>query len=207
MKTAKPPRTPRTPRTPRFTRTRGMRTVVLAALALTGTTALIGCSTYRESGGVSSNDTYYVSAAESTVNRFKLRDPSLSKFFDQAHAYAVFPKITKGGAGLGAAHGEGGVVYERGAHVGFAEVSQVTVGAQLGGQSFSQIIFFQSPSAFSDFKSGRLKFSGNASAVWADSGSAAANDYREGVAVFAVPISGAMLEASIGGQEFEYRAK
>lgn len=181
--------------------------LALALALISAAGAISGCSTYRESGGVSSNDVYYVNAAESTVNRFKLKDPGMSKFFDQAHAYAVFPKITKGGAGIGAAHGEGGVVYERGAHVGFAEVSQVTVGAQLGGQSFSQIVFFQTPSAFNDFKYGRLKFSGNASAVWADSGSAAANDYREGVAVFAMPISGAMLEASIGGQEFKYRAK
>lgn len=183
-----------------------------SALALTVTLigaggAITGCSTYRASGGVSDNDVYYVNSAESTVSRFKLKDPGLGRFFTESHAYAVFPKITKGAAGVGAAHGEGGVVYEKGTHVGFAEVTQVTVGAQLGGQSFSQIVFFQTLSAFNDFKFGRLKFSGNASAVWADSGSAAANDYREGVAVFAMPLSGAMLEASIGGQEFKYRAK
>ncbi|MFM9957619.1 MAG: hypothetical protein ACKVZJ_06065 [Phycisphaerales bacterium] len=184
-----------------------VNSVAALFVAAAAATALVGCSTYRDSGGATSNADHYVNAAESTVSRFKLRDSGLTRFFDQAHAYAVFPKITKGGAGLGAAHGEGGVVYERGTHVGFAEVSQVTVGAQLGGQSFSQVVFFQTPSAFNDFKYGRLKFSGNASAVWADSGSAATNDYREGVAVFALPISGAMLEASIGGQEFEYRGK
>lgn len=179
----------------------------LALSAVLALSALTGCSTYRESGGNPSTDSYYLGAADSTVSRFKLKDASLTRFLTDSHAYAVFPKITKGGAGLGAAHGEGGVVYEKGNHVGFAEVTQVTVGAQLGGQSFSQIVFFQTPSAFSDFKTGRLKFSGNASAVWSESGSAAANDYREGVAVFAMPISGAMLEASIGGQEFKYRAK
>jgi lipid-binding SYLF domain-containing protein len=180
---------------------------VLTLSAVVVTAAGIGCSTYRESGGDPSTDSHYVNAADSTISRFKLNDPTLSRFFTDSHAYAVFPKITKGGAGIGAAHGEGGVVYEKGVHVGFAEVTQVTVGAQLGGQSFSQIVFFQNASAFSDFKNNRTKFSGNASAVLAKSGSAGAADYSEGVAVFAMPISGAMLEASIGGQEFKYRAK
>lgn len=183
-------------------------TTVLALAAAALGAGVVGCeSTYKESGGYASNDDYYLSAAQSTVSRFKLRDSSISKFFDSAYAYAVFPKITKGAAGIGAAHGEGGVVWEKGAHVGFAEMTQVTVGAQLGGQSFSEIVFFQTQSAFEDFKYGRTKFAGNASAVWANSGSAATNDYREGVAVFALPIEGAMLEASIGGQEFKYRAK
>ncbi|MBY0396215.1 MAG: hypothetical protein K2X91_07065 [Thermoleophilia bacterium] len=180
---------------------------VLTLSALVLAAAGIGCSTYRESGGDPSTDSHYVNAADSTASRFKLNDPTLSRFFTDSHAYAVFPKITKGGAGIGAAHGEGGVVYEKGLHVGFAEVTQVTVGAQLGGQSFSQIVFFQNSSAFNDFKNNRTKFSGNASAVLAKSGSAGAADYSEGVAVFAMPISGAMLEASIGGQEFKYRAK
>lgn len=165
------------------------------------------CSTYRESGGEANDDTYFLSRAQSTIDSYKRKDPALERFFRDSHAYAVFPRITKGAAGLGAAHGEGGVVFEKGAHVGFAEVSQVTVGAQLGGQSFSEIVFLQNPSAFSDFKNGRLKFSGNASAVWSESGSAASADYREGVAVFAMPISGAMFEASLGGQEFKYRPK
>lgn len=184
-----------------------MNRTPLALSAAVALAMLSGCSTYRESGGNPSNDSYYMSAADSTVSRFKLKDPSMTRFFTDSHGYAVFPKITKGGAGLGAAHGEGGVVYEKGNHVGYAEMTQVTVGAQLGGQSFSEIVFFQTPGAFADFKAGRTKFSGNASAVWSESGSAAANDYREGVAVFAMPISGAMLEASIGGQEFKYRAK
>lgn len=183
-------------------------TAVLALSALSLGAGLSACSsTYKESGGYDSNDAYYMSAAQSTISRFKLKDPSIGKFFDTAHGYAVFPKITKGAAGIGAAHGEGGVVWEKGVHVGFAEMSQVTVGAQLGGQSFAEVVFFQTPSAFEDFKYGRTKFAGNASAVWADSGSAATNDYREGVAVFALPIEGAMFEASIGGQEFKYRAK
>lgn len=176
---------------------------VLSAAALFS----VGCSTYRESGGTPLNDTYFVSQAENTVSKFKMNDPSMAKFFSDSYGYAVFPKVTKGGAGIGAAHGEGGVVYERGTHVGFAEVTQVTVGAQLGGQSFSQIVFFQNAASFGDFKNSRTKFSGNASAVLSKSGGAASADYQDGVAVFVAPISGAMLEASIGGQEFKYRAK
>ncbi len=178
--------------------------LVLTALVAAGVTA---CSTYRESEGNPSDDSYFVSRSDSTIRRFESGDPSIRKFLNESYAYAVFPEVTKGAAGIGAAHGKGGVVYEHGGHVGFAELAQITVGAQLGGQSFSEIVFFQNATAFSDFKIGRTKFSGNASAVLAKSGSAAAADYREGVAVFVMPTSGAMFEASIGGQEFKYRAK
>lgn len=59
-------------------------------------------------------------------------------FFHASYGYAVFPTIGKGGFIVGAAHGSGRV-YERGKYVGDAQVTQLTVGLQAGGQAFSQI--------------------------------------------------------------------
>src|SRR5262249_35449732 len=64
------------------------------------------------------------------------------RFFEHCYGYAVFPTIGKGGIGIGGAHGSGRV-YAGGAHVGDTSVNQVTVGFQLGGQAYSQIIFFE----------------------------------------------------------------
>src|SRR5687767_8120225 len=75
---------------------------------------------------------------------------------DSAYGYAVFPTIGKGGAVLGAAHGTGRV-YVNGKHVADTTMNQLTVGPQLGGQAYSQIIFFQDKRAFDEFASGHFE--------------------------------------------------
>jgi lipid-binding SYLF domain-containing protein len=185
------------------TRTAAFLTIALAASTLN----TAGCSDYSRTAGTVPAQRGYVLMAEESMARFRRTDPTLDRFFDHAHGYAVFPRITKGAAGIGAAHGKGGVVYEGGEVVGFAEVTQVTVGAQLGGQGYEEIIFFENRRVMDDFKSGRLEFAANASAVAAASGAAASADYASGVAVFTMPIGGLMFEASIGGQKFRFTPK
>jgi hypothetical protein len=80
-----------------------------------------------------------------TVEVFKNAIPS--SFFETSYGYAVFPTIGKGGVGIGGAHGKG-QVYAKGVHVGDTSMTQLTIGFQLGGQAFSQIIFFEDERAF-----------------------------------------------------------
>ena len=68
--------------------------------------------------------------------------------------YVVFPGIGKGGLGIGAAHGTG-ILFEKGAPVGKVTLNQVTVGAQAGGQEFSEIVFFEVPKTVGELKLGR----------------------------------------------------
>ena len=98
-----------------------------------------------------------------TINVFKKAGESKS-FFGNAYGYAVFPTIGKGGVGIGGAHGSGHV-YEKGAYVGDTSMTQVTVGAQLGGQAFSQIIFFEDKRAFDEFTTGEFEFGAQANAI------------------------------------------
>jgi len=143
--------------------------------------------------------------AQGIIAEFKAKDSGIKRFFDVAHGYAVFPKIRKGGMLIGAAHGSG-VVYEKGAVVGSATLSQGTVGFQLGFQSYSEIIFFKNKPALDRLKDGKLKFSGQASAIAAEEGASADVGYEEGVAVFTLPRAGLMAEASIGGQHFSFES-
>jgi lipid-binding SYLF domain-containing protein len=146
-------------------------------------------------------------AAEETMAKFKEKDPAMQKrFFDEAYAYAVFPKIGKGGLILGGSQGTG-MVYERKRIVGRATVGSATVGLQAGGQVFSQIIFFQDKAALENMKSNQMKFAANASAVAVKAGASTAVDYEGGVAVFTMGEGGLMLEASIGGQSFKFEPK
>jgi lipid-binding SYLF domain-containing protein len=149
-----------------------------------------------------------------------------AKFFGNSYGYAVFPTIGKGGIGIGGAHGSGRV-YAKGAHVGDTSMTQLTVGLQLGGQAYSQIIFFQDKRAFDEFTGGNFEFGAQATAVAITAGASAqastggtgagasgtqshattSGGYQKGMAVFTVAKGGLMYEASIGGQKFSYKAK
>lgn len=143
---------------------------------------------------------------EMTLAEFRGQDPSLQRFFDQSYGYAVFPTVGKGAVGLGGAYGQG-EVYEQGQLVGYTSLSQATIGVQLGGQAYSELIFFKNKDALDAFRSGRFALAAQASAVAAASGAAANADYERGVAVFTLAKQGLMYEASVGGQKFTYLPK
>ena len=128
----------------------------------------------------------------------------LYTFFRNSAGYAVFPTIGEGGFIVGAAHGKG-VVYQDGQPVGLATVTKGTVGAQAGGESYSELIFFQTPQSLQQFKQGNLEFSGGVNAVAANAGVGANTNYRDGVAVFTTSRAGLMAKAAIGGQKFTFQ--
>jgi lipid-binding SYLF domain-containing protein len=144
-----------------------------------------------------------VKEAQETIAAFKKADPELARFFDSAIGHVVFPTVGKGGAGIGGAAGSG-VVFEKGKPIGRASLTQVTIGAQLGGQTYSEIIFFETAPAFTDFKKGTLALAAQASAIAAAKGTSANAKYQNGVAVFTIPKGGLMAEASVGGQKFAF---
>lgn len=137
------------------------------------------------------------------VADFKAADPSLEKFFKDAYGYAVYPSVGKGGFWIGGAYGDG-EVYEQGHLIGVTSITQVTVGPQIGGQAYSEIIFFRDKQALDTFKAGNFTFNAQVSAVAATTGAAANADYSSGVAVFTLVEGGLMAEATIGGQKFSF---
>jgi lipid-binding SYLF domain-containing protein len=146
-----------------------------------------------------------ITEARQTLAVFLKTDPDLKRFVDTAVGYAVFPGIGKAAVGVGGAHGSG-VVFERGGKpVATAKMTQVTVGVQLGGQKFAEIIFFESPKSFSDFMSGDFSLTAQVSAVALAKGAAKTAKYQSGVAIFTATTSGLMFEASVGGQKFSVK--
>ncbi|MDY6978856.1 MAG: YSC84-related protein [Pseudomonadota bacterium] len=169
---------------------------ILLILALLATTA--GCTAWDPNGEANLH-----SNAAKTIKAFRERDPGMQRFFDNAYAYAVFPTVGKGGMGIGGAYGEG-LVYRGGKAIARTSLTQVTVGLQLGGQVYHEMIFFRDKRAFERFKTGRLKLSAQLSAVAATAGASADASYEQGVAVFTMAKGGLMYEASVGGQSFSY---
>jgi lipid-binding SYLF domain-containing protein len=143
-------------------------------------------------------------ASRATVHRMAEDDPGLQHVLDGAYGYAVFPAVGKATAVVGGAFGKG-EVFQRGQLVGYAALVQLTLGVQLGGQTFSEIIAFQDRAALERFKAGRTAFAANASAVLVKAGAATSNDYQSGVMVFVSSEGGMMLEAAIGAQKFIFK--
>jgi lipid-binding SYLF domain-containing protein len=96
-------------------------------------------------------------------------------------------------------------VYQHGQLVGYADMTQGTVGLQIGAESYDELIIFQNDEALQSFKSGNFAFSGNVSAVAIKSGAAGTADTSKGVIVFVRTKGGLMAEASVGGQRFRFQ--
>ena len=140
------------------------------------------------------------------IAKLKSRDPGIQRFFDKAYGYAIFPTVGKGGIGIGGAYGEG-QVFRRGRYIGDTSLTQVSIGFQLGGQAFVEIIFFKDKHTLDDFTDGNFELGAQASAVALKAGVSADADYSNGVAVFTLPKQGLMYEAVIAGQKFSFDPK
>ena len=147
-----------------------------------------------------------VTEATARWQQMRTVDPSLGALVQRGYGYALFPDVGKAGLGVGGAYGRG-VVYERGQHIGYADLTQGTIGAQVGGQSFSELLVFEHKAALDRFKAGEFGVAAGASAVVLKSGVATTPNFVDGVAVIVQPVGGVMVEAAIGGQQFTYQTK
>mmetsp|Transcript_5069 Transcript_5069/g.12829 ORF Transcript_5069/g.12829 Transcript_5069/m.12829 type:complete len:172 (-) Transcript_5069:1347-1862(-) len=168
-----------------------------------------------------------------TIEDFKSQ-PNLKPYFDGAYGYAYFPTIGKGGFGIGGAAGSGQVYVNRDRQVGEVQMIQLSFGWQLGGQVYSEIIFFEAQKDFDNFTSGNFEFGADANVValtasasvkastignqggqagWTPQEIEVDNArpelskavYSKGMSVFTIVKGGLMYEASVKGQKFNYK--
>jgi lipid-binding SYLF domain-containing protein len=142
--------------------------------------------------------------AQQAIDAFNKADSNLKKLFDDSAGYAIFPSVGKGGFIIGGEHGKG-LVYEKGKPIGEAKLTEVSIGAQVGGEHFYEVIFFETPDALKTFKESKFELAAEANAVAAAEGAAKNAKYQQGVAIFTLPRGGLMVQASIGGQKFKFK--
>jgi lipid-binding SYLF domain-containing protein len=145
-------------------------------------------------------------SSRDTLEQAQKNDPSLVKVIQASAGYAVFPNIGKGAIGIGGAYGKGDV-YQNGVVVGYCDMTQGTIGLQLGGQAYSEILVFENTAAIERFKQGNFRFDAQATAVALKSGAGANAQFVNGVAVFTMDETGLMYEASVGGQKFSFQPR
>jgi len=155
------------------------------------------------------------------------KSEAVQPFLKNAYGYAVFPTIGKGGFVVGGAYGQG-QVYRGGKVTGETSLIKLSIGFQLGGQAFSEMIFFEDKRAYDEFTSGSFEFDASVSAVAITAGAQAKagtegatasatagpatgeqakTSYHKGMVVFTHAKGGLMYEAAIGGQKFNFEAK
>ena len=160
-----------------------------------------------------------------TINLFK-GIPQVAPFFTKSYGYAVWPRIGRGGLGIGGARGKG-QVFQGGNMTGIATLTDITFGAQAGGQAYRQVIFFENKAAYDKFTSGKFEFDASASAVavtasaQASAGTAGASSsagagtspstgagtaFVNGMQTFTMAEGGLMYAATIGGQKYSFDA-
>lgn len=133
-------------------------------------------------------------------------DAGIETFFEEAAGYAVYPSVGKGGFVVGGAYGKGVVIVNDQVD-GHTSMTQASIGLQIGGQTYSQFIFFRDQVALEHFKRGNFEFGAQASAVAATAGASADANYNQGVVIFTHANGGLMAEGSVGGQRFSYEPK
>jgi lipid-binding SYLF domain-containing protein len=182
-----------------------MKATTCRALALTMAAGLlVGCATAPASRP---EREALLTESVTALQRMGAEDPGVAPLVKRGAGYAVFPTVTKGGLVVGGARGQG-VLYEQGRHTAYCDLTQATVGAQAGGQTFSELLVFENRAALDRFKAGQLAFAADASAVALQRGGATADlPFVDGVAVVVSPLSGVMAEATIGGQQFTCQAR
>ncbi len=177
-----------------------MRTALLAVLMFVALGS-VGCSTAPASA---EDRAALKSDANRALARFKQLNPGLYKVYDDTSVgVAVFPTVGEGAFGVGYAQGRG-VLLEDGKVTGYALIQKGSIGFQIGGQAYSEIIFFKDNPSLRDLKRETLEFAAEASAVIVNADASASADYDNGVRVFIIDAKGAMVEASVGGQQFSF---
>ncbi len=177
-----------------------MRRFIGSSLVALFLVAIVGCETAPKT---QADKKALVLNADAALAQMKARDAGLGNLVSNAHGYAIFPEIGKGGLIVGGAYGRG-IVYEKGVPIGYVELNQASVGATLGGQTYAELLVFKTADALGRLKSGNFDLGADASAVALTAGAAAGARMEGGVGIFVMPKGGAMVDASVNGQKFNY---
>lgn len=171
--------------------------------AAVGLMVLGGCSTSPPS---STGKQVLKNDSGTSIDNMEAMDSDLKGLLNQQVAYAVFPSVGKGAVGVGVASGRG-IVYQNHKEIGFAKLTQASLGVQLGAETFSELIVFHTQEALENFQSNKLHFGATASAVALKAGAAKSVKFTDGIATFVHPNGGLMFDVSINGQQFTYQSK
>jgi len=177
-----------------------LRTGILAPIVLLAACAASAPATREEAIELDN-------ACWDAIRRFKQAAPGLNDRFAESAGWAIFPRIDKGAVGIGGAFGRG-MAYDRtGRILGFVSLSRASIGFQLGGQSYAELVLFKTRPALRRLTAGDFQLSAETSAVVLKDGAALSATFTDGIMVVTMDERGVMYEASVGGQKLDFERR
>ena len=146
-----------------------------------------------------------ITDSDATLKDLETAEPSLTDMVKNSAGYVVYPNVTVGALGVKVESGNGDV-YQNGKYIGTSHLGAGDIGLSAGGETYSELIVFQTPEALSQFENNKLHFDAGANAVILQAGATASPKYTNGVAVVKHSKGGLLLDASIGAQQFTFKA-
>lgn len=184
---------------------RNNKLLLRSALILLGAGALLvldACSSVPTTDeGMAREQAKAVPEARSTLKTMMASDPSIERILESATGYVVFPKVTSGALIIGGEGGDG-VVFRGNDPWGVARLAKGSIGAQVGGEIYSELIVLLTESAFESFTAGEFKFAAGMKAVAIKSGAATAAPVSDGMITLTMTRGGLIASVAIGGQKF-----
>ena len=137
----------------------------LLALGLGSIVALQSCGTVPTTQeGMAEKRAEVVPVAQQTLKTMMGKDPSIEDAMNDAYGYAVFPTVASGALIIGGEGGDG-VVFEGDSPWGLAKLAKGSIGAQIGGEAYSELVILTTEEAFKNFVAGDFQFSAGLTAT------------------------------------------
>jgi lipid-binding SYLF domain-containing protein len=141
--------------------------------------------------------------AHATLERMEAQDPSLVNAVNTSYGYVVFPEVGDAAIGIGGASGHG-IAYQAGKKIGGVKLMQASIGVQVGGDTYGELIIFQDDKAFNLLLNDSIEFGGDATATLVKAGAAGASQFSKGTQVYILPKGGLKAGVSLQGQKFHF---
>ncbi len=142
-----------------------------------------------------------VPKAETALKLMLDKDSSIQGVIEDAYGYAIFPSVASGALIVGGDGGDG-VVFKQGQPWGHAKLASGSIGLQIGGETYTELVVLKTEGAFENFTGGQFKFAAGVSATAVESGAALNAKFNKGMAVLVMTNGGLMARAAVGGQNF-----
>src|SRR5579863_7939898 len=147
-----------------------MKKVILPLLAVLGAgMGIVGCDTATPNSPA--QQVAMRDEARVSLEKMYAQDPSLKAVVDNSVGYVVFPSVGEAAVGVGAASGWG-YVYQGDQLVGKLKISEGSLGPQVGGATFGELIIFKDQKAFNRIQNDSFEFGSDASAQLVKAGAA-----------------------------------
>jgi hypothetical protein len=144
------------------------------------------------------------SSAIAAMNTLQEKHPEIKELLEKSYGFAVIPEIGGSSLVVGGAYGIG-EVFVKDHVIGYAAIVKVTLGVQLGGTTFHEMIVFNDEKVWEKFKGGKFSFAADAGVAIVKAGAQASKGFGAGTVGFIFNEGGMLLDLDIGVQKFVYK--